>query len=269
MRTNWKRGFTLIELLIVIAIIGILAVMIAAAINPAAKINSAKQAVAEAFSSSIQNSLGFDLAGEWTFDDGTAKDTSGYGNNGTVYGATLTADRKGIANKAYSFNGSNWIQTNGPRLSNISGNKLTVEAWIKPNVLTGYILIKNGPIAFRISGGKLVGGVHTVNIYWPTVYGIISLNTNWTHVAMTYDGNYIKLYVNGVFDNSLAVAGGDLAGDGCVEIGRSNNGGCGGGVAGYFNGLIDDVRIYKSSLLSSQIRQLYAQGLINHQMVFK
>ena len=49
------------------------------------------------------------LVGYWGF-DGNANDESGNGNNGTVNGATLTADRNGNANSAYSFNGnSNYI----------------------------------------------------------------------------------------------------------------------------------------------------------------
>jgi len=75
-----KRGFTLIELLIVIAVLGVLAGGVIVAINPTAKINAANMAKAETFSASVQNSLSMDLVGEWTFDDGTAKDTSGYGN---------------------------------------------------------------------------------------------------------------------------------------------------------------------------------------------
>jgi hypothetical protein len=39
--------------------------------------------------------------------DGNANDASGNGNNGTVYGATLTADRFGVQGKAMAFNGTN------------------------------------------------------------------------------------------------------------------------------------------------------------------
>lgn len=42
--------------------------------------------------------------------NGNANDASGNGNNGTVNGATLTADRFGNANSAYRFNGASWVQ---------------------------------------------------------------------------------------------------------------------------------------------------------------
>jgi hypothetical protein len=67
------------------------------------------------------------LVGWWPF-NGNANDESGNGNNGTVNGATLTTDRFGVANKAYSFDGvsnkivlqpgSN-IQGNNPRSINL------------------------------------------------------------------------------------------------------------------------------------------------------
>jgi hypothetical protein len=46
------------------------------------------------------------LVGWWPF-SGNAIDSSGNGNNGTVNGATLTADRNAVANSAYSFDGVN------------------------------------------------------------------------------------------------------------------------------------------------------------------
>jgi hypothetical protein len=46
------------------------------------------------------------LVGWWPF-NGNANDESGNGNNGTVNGATLTTDRNGVANSAYSFDGVN------------------------------------------------------------------------------------------------------------------------------------------------------------------
>jgi hypothetical protein len=57
------------------------------------------------------------LVGYWPF-NGNANDVSGNGNNGVVSGATLTTDRFGAANKAYSFNGSSNFISVSPSLSN-------------------------------------------------------------------------------------------------------------------------------------------------------
>jgi hypothetical protein len=61
------------------------------------------------------------LVGWWPF-NGNANDESGNGNNGTVNGATLTTDRNGNANAAYSFDGVNdYIQSINP-LGNLTSD---------------------------------------------------------------------------------------------------------------------------------------------------
>ncbi len=55
------------------------------------------------------------LVGWWPF-NGNANDESGNGNNGNVNGATLTTDRFGVANKAYSFDGMNNPSPNAYRV---------------------------------------------------------------------------------------------------------------------------------------------------------
>jgi hypothetical protein len=67
------------------------------------------------------------LVGWWPF-NGNANDESGNGNNGTVNGATLTADRFGNLNKAYSFDGvDNYIHVlNTPSLDIVNG---TLNLW--------------------------------------------------------------------------------------------------------------------------------------------
>lgn len=56
------------------------------------------------------------LVGYWPF-NGNANDESGNGNNGSNNGATLTTDRNGVANQAYSFDGNDFIQTSNQNLS--------------------------------------------------------------------------------------------------------------------------------------------------------
>ena len=71
------------------------------------------------------------LAGWWPF-SGNANDVSGYGNNGTVNGATLTTDRFGNPNAAYSFDGINdYIRCTSTGVAG-SGSR-TISFWIKSN----------------------------------------------------------------------------------------------------------------------------------------
>jgi hypothetical protein len=72
------------------------------------------------------------LVGWWPF-TGNANDLSGFNNHGTVNGATLTTDRFGVANRAYSFDGVNdYIdyQSGSNSLLNVLGN-FSVTFWLK------------------------------------------------------------------------------------------------------------------------------------------
>ncbi|MGK5094527.1 hypothetical protein WDW89_21250 [Deltaproteobacteria bacterium TL4] len=63
--------------------------------------------------------------------NGNANDESGNGNNGTVIGATLTADRHGRANKAYSFDGVNdYLSASGSNVWNFGTASFTISFWV-------------------------------------------------------------------------------------------------------------------------------------------
>ena len=79
----------------------------------------------------LGNAQGLDqgLVGWWKF-DGDATDSSGNGNDGTVNGATLTTDRHGQANEAYSFDGVNdYIEV--PYNSALNGSTSSYTLWCK------------------------------------------------------------------------------------------------------------------------------------------
>lgn len=270
MKINWAKGFTLIELLIVIAVMGIMAGGVLVAINPQAKIDLAKAANAEAFSARLRNSLSIDLVGEWTFTNSNSSDTSGY-NNITTTCPSFVADRKGQASSACSFNGTNNVNAgNGASLQDLPN--VTVEAWVKPTAtptygeVAGKVSYSNGGWILRISqggNGRLTPHVYTNT--WYTCSGpVIALNV-WTHIALRYNGTTFKGYVNGVESCTVTpTVGGNLSSNSTAVWLGSNPGG-----GDYFSGVIDDVRIYRSALLSSQIKQLYVQGLIKHLLAFK
>ncbi len=84
------------------------------------------------------------LVGYWPF-NGNANDQTPNGNNGTVNGATLTTDRFGNNNSAYSFDGiSNYITVMDNNVFNMQN--FTISTWVKnnstaPTVLARYILM--------------------------------------------------------------------------------------------------------------------------------
>src|SRR5262249_52367666 len=70
---------------------------------------------------------------------------------------------------------------------------------------------------------------------------------NWTHVAATYDGSLVRLYVNGNQVSSQSCVGSIITSSGVLRIGGNSFWG------EYFNGLIDEVRIYNRALSGSEI----------------
>ncbi len=149
------------------------------------------------------------------------------------------------------------LGSNAPDLSQIAGHGLTIAAWIYPENPSSQqrIITKNGPFTLGLSSNMLAGSIYA-NGTWARVKGHTPITANkWVHVAMVYDGSRITLYVNGVADGSVSKTG-DLQGNGCVQIGRGNNGGCYGSPSHHFQGGIDDLFIYKRGLSASEVKAL-------------
>jgi len=273
-----EKSFTIIELLVVIAIIGLISSVILVNIGLPGQKQRARVAKSLEFSSSIQNSLGIEAVGIWNFDNNTS-DTSGYGNNGTLYnfvppyGYTTDTPQKIVGSSpgkyALSFDGADdYVDAGNGASLNITGKQISIEAWIKPNVVSGnWVVVKNQGYGLRalVSGSTLI-----IRLYiW---YGVDSyVNTNiytsytagsWYHFVGTYDGFYIKSYLNGQIVGTPQAETRSIIGDATtpVYLGRVWY-----ASAEMYKGTIDEVRIYNRALSIGQIQKHYAEGLGNHQ----
>ena len=198
------------------------------------------------------NPSGSGLVGYWMLDEGsgtTAYDSSGYDNHGTIYGATW-ADGK--AGKALSFDGvDDYVSVPDSASLDIT-NEITIEAWImKPDYTNGWILNKESSYNLEIAGGdnsiecnlkEQDGPGHTF------FFGGNFPPNVWTHVAMTYDGNFLKAYLNGdeLGRRSLTITIETSTSD--LLIGRRLL-----GTPNYFKGIIDEVRVYNRALSEEEI----------------
>jgi gliding motility-associated-like protein len=217
-------------------------------------------------------SLQSGLVGYWPF-CGNANDESGNGNNGAVNGATLTTDRFGNADNAYSFDGDDWISLGDPDELELSQD-FTISCWFnsatngtfntflskascnEPNI-QGYVL---GLQDFPTSGAN--PKVHFQSYPYmsdatpllPGSNGIVSPNS-WKNFSVVYNKTLqiLKYYVDGneIFsiNVSLTISNTTLQ----AFIGRhinQNGGGCG---SGYFNGKIDDISIWNRILSAAEI----------------
>ena len=154
-----------------------------------------------------------------------------------------------------SFNGSAVVQVAASSSLGLSG-AMTLSGWINPSAsqsgwrtivqrqVDAYFLnASNDTGALRPAGGGTLGGT----VRWiggPTASPIGS----WTHIALTYNGSQLVLYVNGVQVASAAVSGVIQASSSALWIGGNQPYG------EYFNGLIDDVRVYNRALSQPEIQ---------------
>lgn len=201
--------------------------------------------------------------------NGDADDFSGNGNDGVNYGALLTFDRFGYANRAYYFNGINaYIQVNdAPSLR--PTNALSISAWVRiDDVSTDYtrIVTKGKNLAAAYSNYQLITGTRSgfadyseqpLFTLWPSErydfphpthtlgYGI------WHHMCGTWDGTTATLYYNGIKEGSLSIGGTMVYDSNPLVIGKDL-------FYNYcFNGAIDDIRIYNRALSSNEVQRLY------------
>ena len=213
------------------------------------------------------------LAGYWAFDDGqgtVATDSSGQQppNNGTlVVGPTWTTGKVG---GALALDGSNDLVDvhDSPSLE-ISGG-ITLAAWIKPNAVAtqrvitkdygtanGYELsLSNSGHAFVRFNQATSGNTYRLdaNASYPTD------GNTWVHLAATYDEATIKIYVNGVLDNSMATT--FTIGMNHVDLGLAADVGSGSGT-NTLHGQMDEVRIYNGALSDQDIKNLWTASATN------
>jgi hypothetical protein len=196
--------------------------------------------------------------------DGNADDMSGNGNNGIVYEATLTADRNGNPNSAYQFNGvDSYIDFGTSDLGLAGSSEITFSAWIRPDQPTTYhshVLSSNpiySPYTMKTRGlGSVVTAqcmIRTVNggDYIEADFGGIIVG-NWHHMVCTYDGTSASIYVDGELQNSVSMSGSLRMSSQQILAGANPTS----PPSGFFNGAIDDIRIWNRALSASEIQDL-------------
>ncbi|NQV32162.1 MAG: discoidin domain-containing protein [Phycisphaeraceae bacterium] len=206
------------------------------------------------------------LVAHWKFDETEgldAADSSGYGNNGTLVGMDGTEWVAGHDGGAIEFSGSQYVDFGMNTSLQISGS-VTISAWVKMNAgndgaymgiggklktapYRGFSLVRHSSGVFRLwadDGNGVIGGFDASS-------DVTYTDTEWHHVAGVVDAGTSMLYVDGVkqaktSDVNLTIA------EEPAHIGRQYSG----LDDRYWNGLIDDVRIYYRALSEQEISGL-------------
>ncbi len=207
------------------------------------------------------------LVGWWPF-NGNANDASGNGNNGTVNGATLTADRFGNAGKAYSFDGVNdLIQTSCTPV--LGSNARSFSFWFKSTALiNSNIFFYGSPnpmygsfrlgisepfgncqgISFNVSDGQFTKSQLCNDNVWHQVVFVMEDGDRLMEVSLFWDGQLLNSnncsdYAGNTPINTLQefplVFGKDLY------------------YGSFYTGMLDDIGIWNRALTQQEISDLY------------
>jgi hypothetical protein len=190
------------------------------------------------------------IVGLWHL-DGDASDSSGTipPNDGTVTGATYVASPMG---QALSFDGSgDYVEV--PDSATLRPSNVTVECWVKSSTIKSYQYI----VAKYYTGGYASYGLYTGSskgLFFYVSDGGYALSNdagtgvwdgNWHHIAGTYNGSTLRLYVDG----SEVGTGKSVTKTIGYNTGKLYIGTYGAGINMFnFTGLIDEVRIWDEAL---------------------
>lgn len=206
----------------------------------------------------------------WWRAENDAVDSIG-GNNGVWNGTTAYA--AGQIGQAFSFDGgaNSVIVPDSPALR--LSTAFTMSAWVNPSAISSDA--PNGIIS-------KVGGESGNNGYQMGLYHYRGKNSvfycsfnapgepwgandveggnlplaQWTFVSCTYDGSYLKVYINGVESGSKYIGSKTVAGSpASLRISGDDNN------TVWFNGLIDEVKIYSHAQSAVEVANSY--GLVS------
>jgi len=210
------------------------------------------------------------LVAAYSFSEGSgtqATDVTGTGNQGTIANAAWSPSGK--FGNALSFNGTNALVSIPSSASLNVTTGLTIEAWVNPSSYA------HGRTIFQKRSPSNVGGYVFESVHSPfgpenslqfvimiggtytTVQApanVLSIGT-WQHVAATYDGTAMKIYVNGAEVAEMAVSGDIDAVSDPVVMGRN--------VVSpeiAWDGLIDEISLYARALDPVEIHAIFDAG---------
>lgn len=202
--------------------------------------------------------------------DGNANDIIN-ANNGTVYGGVQnSADRHGMANKAFSFDGiDDYIEVaNSSSISNLDDNDYTISFWSKSNSFPYYPVFKGKMVnvigipdsiqfLFFVQQSQVM-----YSHYCYSFFGVAnSIVSNWEHIVFVKKGFQVSLFVNNQLISTSNTV--EWTNNAPPPVGNSSYGKSGNMSFGkaynteFMNGSLDEFRIYNRALNSSEVEVLF------------
>lgn len=226
------------------------------------------------------------MTGElWSFDTGglvawwkldeeagdVVADSSGNGHDGSLQGNASWAG--GVTGNALLLDGQDSCVNVGRDPDFDITHQITVSAWIKVGRFDRQwqAIVTKGDRSWRLQRNFESGtlefactGLSVPGAEWGSIFGTVTVDDGlWHHAAGVYDGQKLYLYVDGNLDVSSEGSGKIRVDDQPVYIGENA-----GAPNRFWNGLVDDIRIYSYALSAAEIaaicdgaRGASAQGL--------
>lgn len=198
----------------------------------------------------------------WWPGDGNGNDIAGT-NNGTLQnGATFAPGEVG---QAFSLSGGSYVDVPNAASLNLT-QAISVQAWIQGSSFGKLSAVVKKIDASQVNGyamemrlGGIAFWVYLAQGSWVYAMSTTQLAPNtWYHVVGTYDGTQLRLYLNGVLEDTNNVSGTITASSGDLNIGRDP---ANPGVDyRFWNGLIDETQIYNRALTASEVAAIYDAG---------
>ena len=213
----------------------------------------------------MANAVDPDLAAHWKFDDGAgtvAFDSSGNGNDGEFVGDPKWVP--GHLGGALEFDGDDYLNCgNGPSLQ--IRDEITIAFWFKVEAFqnTWEAFMAKGDNSYRTSRSAGTGDGTHMGASGTSVGGgngwfdapTIVTDNQWHHMAATYDGAEGKIYIDGILE--LTSPGTGQINESTYDLWIGANSQQSGR---FFNGLLDDMRIYSRALMDIEILGVMAGG---------
>ncbi|GBE06827.1 doubled CXXCH motif [bacterium BMS3Abin10] len=214
-------------------------------------------------------SLAFAVA-YWKFDEGVNSvvyDETINNNDGTISGAVWTAGKTG---SALSFDGTgSYVEVPDSDSLDLTASG-SVELWTKKNSETDYMAYISKDSAYQLIDFTWPYYAHygKLAVKWGSEPGQDGFNYDlyvqqnniipidiWTHILFTYNGNYLRIYKNGLLLEEVPFVNDAAVNANPLRIGSRGDG------SYYFDGAIDEVIIYNKALTASEVRARYGAHL--------
>jgi YD repeat-containing protein len=248
-----------------------------AGLLPAASgVDGADFAAAPAAAPLVQSGGG--PAAHWKFDEGsgtTASDSTANANNGALVGAAWAAGKVGAGSLSFDGADDRVAVSNSPSLD-AAANDFTISFWanprsahqLDPETTSGLGGTSGQRYAWwpRFEAGPDAGagvsvGTNGVSVYEhsvdyvPATLVYQASISGWTHIAVVYQSRQPRLYVNGTLVRTgLASPRANV---------RARQPDIGGNAYGYFDGWMDDVRLYGRALSAEEVASLAPPARVN------